>query len=84
MTDNIKNLKLSIDKEPALHNDAMGGYLVYYKIDAAGNITKGDLFDYKKEGIRFQPANFERLGSKSFVNRAYKGKQSRVVVISQK
>lgn len=83
-TDNIKNLKLSLDKEPASHSDGLGGYLVYYKIDASGNITKGDLFDYKKEGIRFQPANFERLGIRSIVNRAYKGKQSRVVVISQK
>ena len=83
-TDNIKNLKLSLDKEPATHNDNLGGYLVYYKIDPAGNITKGDLFDYKREGIRFQPANFERIGTKSIVNRAYKGKQSRVVIISQK
>jgi len=73
-----------LDKEPATHNDNLGGYLVYYKIDPAGNITKGDLFDYKREGIRFQPANFERIGTKSIVNRAYKGKQSRVVIISQK
>ncbi|MBL0047812.1 MAG: hypothetical protein IPP32_06930 [Bacteroidetes bacterium] len=83
-TDNIKNLNLPLDKEPALHRDGAGGYLMYYKIDKEGNVSKGDLFDYKKEGIKFKPVEFQNIGKKTLVNRAFKGKQSRVVVITQK
>ena len=83
-TDNIKNLKLAIDQAPARHSDGLGGYLVYYKVDQNGQVTKGDLFDYKKEGIKFAPFEFQQIGKKTLANRAYKGAQSRVVVVSQK
>ena len=83
-TDNIKNLNLAMDKEPALHRDGMGGYLMYFKIDKNGEVSKGDLFDYKKESIKFNPIDFQNIGNKTMVNRAFKGKQSRVVLLNQK
>ena len=83
-TDNIKNLKLPLDKEPAYHVDGAGGYLVYAKIDSKGTVSKGDLFDYKLEEIKFEPAEFQELGNKTLVNRAFRGKISRVVMLNKK
>ena len=83
-TDNIKNLNLPVNKEPSYHQDGRGGYLVYSKIDGNGNVTKGDLFDYDEEKIRFEPAEFQKLGNTTMVNRAFKGRMSRVVLLNQK
>jgi len=83
-TDNIKNIKLPLDKEPEYHTDGAGGYLVYYKIDGKGNTSKGDLFNYREEEIKFEPADLEYLGVKTMVNRAFNGRLSRVVMLKQK
>ena len=40
----------------------------------AGNVVKGDLFDYQKEGIKFKPVEFQMIGNKTLVNLAFKGK----------
>lgn len=83
-TDNPNNLDLIQNEVPSYHRDGAGGVLVYSKIDSNGTVTKGDLFDYKAEGIRFEPAEFQYLGNKTMISRAFKGRMSRVVLLNQK
>lgn len=73
--DNIKNINLSLDEEPASHTSGRGGYLTYVKIDAAGKMSKSSLFDTKKVGVRIFPKDFESVTGNLIVERVYAGKK---------
>jgi hypothetical protein len=67
--DNIKNLGLSAEQVPAVHQDGAGGYLVYSKIDPAGKLTKGVIMDLRQEKIRIFGSEFKLVDNNQIVTR---------------
>lgn len=81
-TDNVKNLALAKDKEPAYHIFGAGGFLVYAKIEKNGDVSKGKFFDYREKKVNLMPDDFVRISDNQIVNRAYDGRKSKVVQIT--
>lgn len=81
-TDNVKNLSIKPDQVPAYHGDGAGGFLTYSTIDAKGNITKAKMFDYREKDINLWPADFEKVGDNQIINRAFDGRESKVLLIT--
>ena len=76
--DNIKNLNLSMDKQPEEHVDGAGGFLVYTKVDESGRVTKGQIMDLREEEVRIYGSDFERVGENQIVTRAKVKKLSKI------
>ena len=79
--DNIKNLNLTPDKVPARHLDGAGGYFTVCKLDKDGNMTKGKLFNLRKDGLQIWPSELSLLSPNVLVGRAVKDKQSKMMKI---
>src|SRR6188768_2722578 len=77
--DNIKNLSLSTDKEPATHKDGAGGFLVYTKIDPNGVLTKGQIMDLREEEVSIYGSDFELIDDTQIVTRAKVKKLSKIL-----
>lgn len=80
--DNIKNLNLSVDKEPAVHQDGAGGFLVYTKIDDDGKLSKGKIMDLREEEVRIYGSDFERVDETQIVTRAQVKKLSKILSLT--
>lgn len=80
--DNIKNLNLSIDKEPEMHQDGAGGFLVYTKIDPDGKMSKGKIMDTREEDVRIYGSDFEKIDDKQIVTRAHVKKLSKILSLT--
>jgi hypothetical protein len=80
--DNVKNLNLSPDQPPAKHQDGAGGFLTICKIDAAGNVTKGNLFDIRESDVRIWPAEMDRLTTNTLFGRAFGDGKSKMMKIT--
>lgn len=83
--DNVKNVGLSLDKEPAIHSDGNGGYLTSVKIsDADGSYDKGSIFnsrdveDFKLK--QFSTNRVVKTSATSFVVEAYKKSKEDVLI----
>lgn len=61
--DNLKNLNLQIDQDPAIHKSEKGGYLTACKInDRTGEIEKHSIFDTRKvKGITAAQFGINRM-----------------------
>lgn len=85
--DNVKNLNLPADREPARHSDGAGGYLTGYKVnDQSGSVSKVSIFDSKDvkgtEIFQFEPKRILQVNPNEFVMEAYiKKKQDMLIRI---
>jgi len=68
--DNLKNMNLSEEEEPKIHQDRMGGQVIISRIDPNGKISKELLFDIRKEDIQIFPAEFDKVNDNQFIGRA--------------
>jgi len=84
--DNIKNLHLTLDKVPYKHLDDAGGYFMVSKIDKDGTVSKGKLFNLRKDGLEIWPADIDLIAPDVMVGRALneKSKQSKMMKIEFK
>lgn len=83
--DNVKNIGLPVDKEPAKHSDGKGGYLTAVKLsDADGSFTKGSILNARDvEDFKLHQISMDRIvktGENSFVMEAYKKKKEDVMI----
>jgi len=84
--DNIKNIKLPLDKAPAYHTDKMGGYLIACKINnTTGDVTKGAIFDSRKlkgglAAYQFKTGRVEQTKENEFVVEVYKKKKEDILI----
>lgn len=83
--DNVKNIDLSLDKDPAIHSDGKGGYLTSVKMsDADGSYEKGsilnsrDVEDFKLR--QFSTNRVVKTGETSFVVEAYKKSKEDIMI----
>lgn len=83
-TDNVKNQTLAKNQAPAAHADGAGGFLVYNKISADGEVTKGKLYDYREKDLYLWPADLTSLGNGELISRAFDGRTSRVLKVNMK
>ncbi|MBS1611502.1 MAG: hypothetical protein JST49_01670 [Bacteroidetes bacterium] len=81
-TDNVKNLALAKDKEPAYHISGAGGFLVYAKIEKDGAVSKGKFFDYREKKMNLNPDDFVRISENQILNRAYDGRRSKALLVT--
>lgn len=79
--DNVKNFELSLDKIPALHMDAKGGYLTSMKIDdATGKTVKGSVLDFRQikgdiVAYQFNTDRIVKIKENEFFVEVYKKKK---------
>lgn len=83
--DNVKNLDLPMDAQPALAMDGVGGYLIAYSIDdATGAAHKEAVLDTRGvEGLDLFQVGVDRIeavGPSTFVLEAYKRKKEDVLI----
>jgi len=84
--DNIKNIKLPLDKAPAYHTDKMGGYLTACKINnATGDVTKGAIFDSRRlkgglAAFQFKTDRVQQTKDNEFVVEVYKKKKQDILI----
>jgi hypothetical protein len=83
--DNIKNIDLPLEKEPAIHSDGQGGYLTAVKIsDSDGTLKKGSILNAREVedfGIyQFATGRVFKTGEGSFMLEAYKKKKEDIMV----
>lgn len=83
--DNVKNINLPLEKEPARHTDGQGGYLTSVKIsDADGALTKGSILNAKDvEDIKiyqFATNRIVKTSENSFLLEVYKKKKEDVMI----
>lgn len=84
--DNVKNIKLPLNKIPAMHSDKMGGYLTACKINnITGEVSKGSIFDSRnlKGKIAAHQFNTDRIVQTKkgeFVIEVYKKKKEDVLI----
>ncbi|WP_428223429.1 hypothetical protein [Flavobacterium sp.] len=83
--DNVKNIDLPMDKEPARHNDGKGGYLTSVKIDdATGTLTKGsilnsrDVEDFKI--YQFSTNRIVKTAENAFLLEVYKKQKEDIMI----
>lgn len=83
--DNVKNIKLPLDKAPARHSDGQGGYLTAVKItDAEGGLTKGsilnsrDVEDFKI--YQFATNRIVKTSDSSFLLEVYKKQKEDIMI----
>lgn len=83
--DNVKNIQLPLDKEPARHSDGQGGYLTAVKIgDADGVLTKGsilnsrDVEDFKI--YQFSTNRIVQTSNNSFLLEVYKKQKEDIMI----
>ena len=83
--DNVKNIDLSLDKEPAKHSNGHGGYLTSVKIsDADGTLTKGsilnsrDVEDFKI--YQFSTNRIVKTSESSFLLEVYKKQKEDIMI----
>jgi len=79
--DNIRNLKLTSDKVPAMHVGGVGGYFTICKLDRDGNMTKGKLFNLRKGDLEVWPAELSKISPEILVGRAVSKKRSKMMKI---
>lgn len=79
--DNIKNLHLPSDKEPAVHADGHGGFFTICKIDSKGNVTKDKLFDLRDKELVLWPADLQKISDNVIIGRAVSKKKSKMMKI---
>ena len=84
--DNIKNIKLPLDKAPAYHTDKMGGYLTACKINyTTGDVTKGAIFDSRRlkgglAAFQFKTDRIQQTKDNEFVIEVYKKKKQDILI----
>lgn len=82
--DNIKNLDLPPDKEPALHQDGQGGFLTAYKVTDSGDVSRISILDTRDvQDIELFQLGVNRIvgvGPHTFVMEAYKKKKQDILV----
>ncbi|MEO8517296.1 MAG: hypothetical protein ABI426_11145 [Flavobacterium sp.] len=83
--DNVKNIELTLDKEPVRHSDGQGGYLTAVKIsDTDGALTKGsilnsrDVEDFKI--YQFSTNRIVKTSESSFLLEVYKKKKEDIMI----
>lgn len=83
--DNIKNIDLPLDKEPAQHSDGKGGYLTVVKIaDSDGTLQKESILNAREiedfEIYQYSTKRVFKTSQDSFMFEAYKKKKEDVMV----
>lgn len=83
--DNVKNIDLPIEKEPAQHTDGKGGYLTGVRLSATdGSFTKGSIFNAREvEDFKLHQFSVDRMvkiSETSFVIEAYKKSKEDIMV----
>jgi len=83
--DNVKNIDLPTDKQPAAHTDGKGGYLTGVRIAGAdGNYTKGSILNAREvEDFKLHQFSVDRIvkiSETSFVLEAYKKSKEDVMI----
>jgi len=84
--DNIKNIKLPLDKAPAYHTNKMGGYLTACKInDNTGDVSKGAIFDSRRlkgglAAFQFETDRIMQTKNNEFVIEVYKKKKQDILI----
>jgi hypothetical protein len=84
--DNIKNVELSLDKQPAKHLDGAGGFLTSYKIDdKSGKVSKEPLFDMREikgdyNVKQFHTGRITHTSDNESLVELYKGKKEDIVI----
>lgn len=83
--DNVKNIDLPDDKQPALHSDGQGGYLTAVKMnDNTGDYKKGSILNAREvEDFKLYQFSTDRViktSETTFVLEAYKKKKEDVMI----
>jgi len=83
--DNIKNIDLPLDKEPAQHSDGKGGYLTVVKIaDSDGTLKKESILNAREiedfEIYQYSTNRVFKTSQDSFMFEAYKKKKEDVMI----
>lgn len=83
--DNVKNLELGLNENPAGHSDGAGGFLTAYKIDdETGKVSKVSLFDTRDvhgiEVFQFQVDRIQQISADEFVVEVYKKKKEDILI----
>lgn len=83
--DNIKNIDLPLDKEPAQHSDGKGGYLTLVKIaDADGALKKESILNAREiedfEIFQYATKRVFKTSEDSFMFEVYKKKKEDVMI----
>lgn len=83
--DNVKNIDLPDDKQPALHSDGQGGYLTAVKMnDKTGDYKKGSILNAREvEDFKLYQFSTDRVietSDNTFVLEAYKKKKEDIMI----
>jgi hypothetical protein len=83
--DNVKNIDLSSEKEPAKHTDGQGGYLTSVKIsDTDGALTKGSILNARDvedvQIYQFATNRIVKTSENSFLLEVYKKKKEDIMI----
>ncbi|WP_179021022.1 hypothetical protein [Winogradskyella forsetii] len=84
--DNLKNIDLALNKNPALHADGYGGYFTAYKInDTTGEVSKANIFDTTKvtdklEVHQFSNNRLVKTAENEFIAEFYKKDKEDVLI----
>jgi hypothetical protein len=74
--DNMKNVDIAPDEQPARHVERRGGILMAVKVDKDGKKSKAKVFDIREEDMNVIVTNFDEVGANKLIARAFHRKQS--------
>jgi hypothetical protein len=82
--DNMKNVDIAPDEQPATHIDGRGGILMAVKLDSKGGKSKAKVFDIREEDKNLIVSNFSELGRDRIMGRAFHRRESQPFFIQFK
>ena len=83
--DNVKNIELASETQPATHRDKQGGYLTSVKItDSSGDMNKGSILNAREvEDFKIYQFSVDRIiktSENSFMVEAYKKQKEDIMI----